>query len=213
MKTLSPGKYVGQNRSQYKLPGLTFTRCFFPKAFNSEWHSHQHSHLTLCLKGGSVEKRKKEDILCYPGVLLLYPAHQLHRNTDYVCNSESFSIEFETEWCKAFEIDNQETNNQKIITDPFARLEIIRLMKEVKACDDESPLCIETSLLGLLSSLKNDKTESQRPPWVMQLSELLHDDCNTSWSLSLLSEKLKVHPVTISKCFPKYFHSNIGDYL
>jgi AraC family transcriptional regulator len=213
MKTLTQGNYVGENRSQYKMPGLIFTRCFFPRAFNSEWHSHQNSHLTFCLKGGSVEKRKKEDILCYSGILLLYPAHQLHRNTDYVSNSESFSIEFETEWCKSFEIDNLENNTQNIIRDPLIKFEIIRLMKEVKVPDGQSALCIEATLLGILSSLRNDKDENQRPSWVKQLYELLHDEYNNNWSLTSLSEILKVHPVTISKYFPKYFRANIGDYI
>jgi AraC family transcriptional regulator len=49
--------------------------------------------------------------------------------------------------------------------------------------------------------------------WITQLYELLHDEYNCNWSLASLSEKLKVHPVTISKYFPKYFQTNIGDYV
>ena len=213
MKNLSQGNYVGQNRSQYKIPGLIFTRCFFPKAFNSDWHSHENSHLTFCLKGGSIEKRKKENVLCSPGILLLYPAYEIHRNTDYVSNSESFSIEFENEWCKNFEIDNQESNRQNMIGNPLIKLEIIKLMREVKQPDDLSALCIETTVLGILSSLNDDKTENKRPSWITELYQLLHDEYNSNWSLASLSERLKIHPVTISKYFPKYFQSNIGDYI
>jgi len=213
MKTLLQGNYVGQNRSQYKIPGLILTKCFFPKAFNSDWHSHENSHLTFALKGGSIEKRKKENIPCSPGLLLLYPANELHRNTDYVSNSESFSIEFENEWCKNLEINNQGNNRQTIIRNPLVKLNMIKIMGELKEADGLSDLCIETTTLGILSSLDHDTTGSKRPSWITQLYELLHDEYNCNWSLTSLSEKLKIHPVTISKYFPKYFKTNIGDYI
>jgi AraC family transcriptional regulator len=213
METLTKGKYVGQNRSQYKTPGLILTRCFFPKAFNSDWHSHENSHLTLCLKGGSIERRKRESIPCSPGLLLLYPANVLHRNTNYVSNSESFSIEFDNEWCKKFEINSQENNRQNIIRNPLVKLNMIRLMREVKEPDNQSNLSIETTVLGILSSLEHDKAENKKPSWVAQLYELLHDECNAHWNLTDLSATLKIHPVTISKYFPKYFEANIGDYI
>ena len=213
MKILSRGNYVGQNRSQYKMPGLILTKCFFPKAFNSDWHSHENSHLTFALKGGSIEKRKKGSIPCSPGLLLLYPANELLRNTDYVSNSESFSIEFENEWCKTLEINNQEKNRQIIIRDPLIKLNMIKIMGEVKEADGLSNLCIETSILGILSSLEHDITGNKRPSWITQLYELLHDEHNCNWSLASLAEKIKVHPVTLSKYFPKYFQTNIGDYI
>ncbi len=213
MKILSRGTYAGEKRSQYKIPGLILTRCFFPKAFNSDWHSHENSHLTFALKGGSIEKRKKESIPCSSGLLLLYPANELHRNTDYISNSESFSIEFENEWCKNLEINNQEHNRQTIIRNPLVKLNMIRMMGEVKEPDSLTDLCIETTIVGILSSLDHDKTGSKKPSWITRLYELLHDEYNCNWSLASLSEKLEVHPVTISKYFPKYFQTNIGDYI
>src|SRR5258705_1950690 len=213
MKILTQGNYAGKTRSQYKIPGLIFTKCFFSKAFNSDWHSHENSHLTFALKGGSIERRKKGSTSCSPGLLLFYPANELHRNTDYVSNSESFSIEFENEWCKNLEINNQEKNRQHIIRNPLVKLNMITIMREIKEADDLSNLCLETTILGILSSLGHDETGNKRPSWITQLYELLHDECNNNWRLASLSEKLKVHPVTISKYFPKYFQSNIGDYV
>lgn len=213
MKTLTKGNYAGQKRSQYKTQGLILTRCFFPQAFNSDWHSHENSHLTFCLKGGSIEKRKKESIPCSPGLLLLYPANELHRNTDYVSNSESFSIEFENEWCKKSEMNNLENNRQNIIKNPLVKLEMIRMMREVKEPDDQSNLSIETTVLSILSSLNQDNVKTKKPSWITRLYEILHDEYKSNWSLASLSEQLKVHPVTISKYFPKYFQSNIGDYI
>jgi YesN/AraC family two-component response regulator len=160
-----------------------------------------------------MEKRKKESIPCAPGLLLLYPAHELHRNTDYVSNSESFSIEFENDWCEKFEINNQESNTSNIINNPIVKHKIVEIMREVKELDDQSSLSLETTILDILSSLTHDKTENKRPSWITHLYELLHDESNTNWSLALLSEKLNVHPVTISKYFPKYFQTNIGDYI
>jgi len=213
MKTLSPGNYIGQNRRQYKLPGLTFTRCFFAKEFNSDWHRHEHSHLTLCLKGNSIEKRKKQDIPCSPGMLLLYPSDLLHRNTDYVSNSESFSIEFENAWCGKFEINNQQNCRHNIIIDPLVKMKIIAVMREVSQPDAQSNLCLEATVLDILHSLAGSTTNTARPPWITSLYELLHDEHNTHWTLTSLSEKLNIHPVTISKCFPRFFNTTLGEYI
>src|ERR1044072_7044345 len=147
MKTLSVGNYAGQNRRQYKIPGLTFTNCFFAKAFNSDWHRHENSHLTLCLKGTSIERRKNQDIICSPGLLLLYPSDMLHRNTDYVSVSQSFSIEFDNEWCEKYSIDNQEKNRQNVIVDTSVKMHILKMMKEENDPDAQSNLSLETSIL------------------------------------------------------------------
>ncbi len=86
-------------------------------------------------------------------------------------------------------------------------------MKEVRQRDDQSALDLETSVLGILSTLNQDIASDKQPPWIRKLYELLHDECNTSFSLTALSEILNVHPVTISKYFPKFFHTTIGDYI
>src|SRR5205085_11312070 len=97
-------------------------------------------------------------------------------------NSESFSIEFENEWCKYLEINNQENYRQTIITNPLIKLNMIKIMGEIKEADSLSNLCIETSILGILSSLDHDRSKSYRPSWITQLYELLHDEYNAAWS-------------------------------
>jgi AraC family transcriptional regulator len=137
----------------------------------------------------------------------------LHRNNHYVSHSESFSIEFENEWCSTFETGNQQNCPQHIIVNPLVKMKMIAVMKEANQPDAHSNLCLEATVLDILHSLSADPTENVRPPWITSLYELLHDEDNTHWTLTSLSQTLNVHPVTISKVFPRFFKTTIGDYI
>jgi AraC family transcriptional regulator len=57
--------------------------------------------------------------------------------------------------------------------------------------------------------------EDQRttPSWVLILREMLHDDPSQEWTLVSLAKIAGVHPVHLSRQFPKYFGANLGTYI
>ena len=54
---------------------------------------------------------------------------------------------------------------------------------------------------------------SQMPSWICILKDILHDEWDKTFDLHDLSARLGVHPVTISRYFPQYFSSTLGNYL
>lgn len=64
-------------------------------------------------------------------------------------------------------------------------------------------------------SLLNTRVKicNQPPKWVGQISELLRDRWNEHVSLQALSLETGVHPVTISRYFPRYFGGTLSDYM
>ena len=46
-----------------------------------------------------------------------------------------------------------------------------------------------------------------------QVRELLHEHLTDTPSLREIGKIVNIHPVTLSKEFPKYFHCTMGDYI
>ena len=75
----------------------------------------------------------------------------------------------------------------------------------------------EKLLVEVYRKFLRDKSRSRRPPaWVKELRELIQDQIDTNFNLSLqeVSRDLQVHPSYLSREFSKHFDDlNFGDYL
>lgn len=77
---------------------------------------------------------------------------------------------------------------------------------------DHSIAFVHSLVLALLRSPLEEKTSGKIPPWINLLWEVINDRWNETLSLAELSALVHVHPVTISKSFPKYFSCTLGEY-
>jgi AraC family transcriptional regulator len=213
VQVLSNGTYLGQNVSQLKLGGIIITKCNYMEGLSSSWHYHKNSYFTFILKGGSIEERRKEKFFCSSGMLLSYFPGEPHRNLDYKINSKNFSIEIEEAWLYKFGFLTLLPKDLSRVNNPIVKNQILNILSEVRAQDKVSAITIETILLNTVSILNSTKCECRKPAWINKLNDLLHDEFNSDWDLRTLSEILSIHPVTISKYFPKYFHTTIGDFI
>ena len=57
------------------------------------------------------------------------------------------------------------------------------------------------------------KDENFNPQWARLLRSILNDRWNENILLHELASLVQVHPVTISKFFPKYFRCTLGEYV
>lgn len=213
METFTSGKYLGQNSEQVKFDGFVVTKSSYKEALCSDWHQHENIYMTLILKGGSKEKRKKMEIDCSPGMLLSYSKQETHKNINYQRNSKNLHIEFADFWLKKFDITASNFVGQSQINNPLLKCQLINSIGELQSADKQTELNLETALLAAISVIPVARNNNDSPEWVEKLYQLLHDETEADWDLSKLSQKINVHPVTISKYFPKYFKVNIGDYI
>ena len=70
-------------------------------------------------------------------------------------------------------------------------------------------LLIQT--FGLLSQATKDAGK-RKPQWVNKVKEALHAEPE-QWQLIDLAKLGNIHPVHLSRDFPKYFHATLGDYI
>jgi AraC family transcriptional regulator len=67
------------------------------------------------------------------------------------------------------------------------------------------------SFATLLRQSNKDKTGL--PDWVNKIKEIINDEYSNRVTLLQLSRETGIHPVHLSKEFPKYFNAGFGEYI
>ena len=212
MYELQKDKYLGNTKSIFNTSqGISVVETEYKTKVYEGWHSHNNAHITLFLKGGTSEKRKKSNTVVGPGSLLFYHSDELHLNEDTLFPSKNINIEIEENLLKELQISEAIIENS-IRNTTLTKFLILKIFKESLVADAFSNDTITMLFTQLYSTSHLDRFEKS-PYWVKSLDELLNDSWNTNPSLHDLSQVLNLNPITISKHFPKYFGCTLGEYL
>jgi AraC family transcriptional regulator len=205
MIRLEKATYLGNNRRCFSLDGIAVTETVYTKKVSESWHYHVNNHISYILQGGNREQRKNQEAQAIPGNLLVYPSGLLHRNLNTAYPSKNINLEVDDKFLLEHEL--------KFSISPCVNLKflVLKVYKECLISDNDSATSIKALVLNVFTSFQ-EKHECISPKWVALIAEVLHDRWNENVSLTELSNELKLHPVTISKSFPKHFHCTLGEY-
>jgi AraC family transcriptional regulator len=90
MYELEKEKYLGNTKNIFNnTQGLAVVETEYQNKVYEGWHSHNNAHITLFLKGGTIEKRKNSSEALGPGSLLFYHSDELHLNHDTLFPSKT----------------------------------------------------------------------------------------------------------------------------
>lgn len=204
MMKLERSRYLGTNVHSFSTGGLTVSETLYREKVFEGWHYHENHHITLIISGGNQEERKKQEITAAPGTVLRYNEGELHRNLHTQHPSRNINLEIEGAFLARHQLQFTDLQHS-----PALKQSVLKIYKESRLADTCSPASMEATLLHLFSHKPSENT----PPWIPRLRDLLHDRWNESLSLQELSAQLHVHPVTISKYFPRHFSCTLGEYL
>lgn len=210
---LQKGAYLGKVLDLSQADGiLAGATSYYPDDGTGVMHYHENSHLSFVLRGGGVEKRKTSEFERLPGQIMFFHAGETHQCINKLFPARNVNLEIEP----AFLSENGLTEaavNLSVLKNPNSKFVMLKVYKELLAADAFSGSSVKMLLLYLICA--NPKTESGKghPCWVELVKELLHDRWNGQLSLKDLSQATGVHPVTISKFFPKYFSCTFGEYM
>ncbi|HLM01550.1 MAG TPA: helix-turn-helix transcriptional regulator [Pyrinomonadaceae bacterium] len=96
---------------------------------------------------------------------------------------------------------------------PNAKFIMLKIYRELVSEDVFSDCSIKMLLLNLIHTNPETDAKTARPGWINIVAELTRDKWNESLTLKDLSAAAGVHPITISKHFPKYFSCTFGEYM
>jgi len=205
------GIYVGIKIKERTFGHLITSETAFVPNMSSAWHYHSNPHFSHILAGGSKEIRKGSSDIQYAGKALYYYPGIAHQNIDYRSGTRIFNLELDAGFFKTFGLSLPsaslmfENNNQLNTTG------LIRIMKEHYLDDADSLIAVDQLCINLVHPGK--KEDKYFPEWTKKIDTVMNDHWNKPLSLSLLAAELELHPVTISRYFPRYFGCSAGEYL
>lgn len=214
MRNLQKGQFFGQTNQTDYLSGITLTDTVYtqPKV---DWHYHENAYFTFILEGKVVEGNKKEVYNCDAGSLLYHNWQDPHYNIKPDVFTRGFHMELENAWFDQFSFDVSKVEGSIKISNPNIKLILYKIFKESKINDESSVLNIQSLVLQALDQLYSDCNTNRKnsAEWVAKIKEILHDDLSKSHTLDGLVKELKIHPVHLSRDFPKHFQCTLGDYI
>lgn len=208
---LQTGQYSGSVATLQYLNGLIIGTTVYEKEnFKRDFHYHENPHLTFILQGGNLENRRHQSRELKVGDVVFYHSGEFHQTLPAANFSRNINLEIENSFLEKFEISESEIYTA-VRRNPDSKFLILKMYKELLVSDNLSESSIQILLLNAVSS--SQKLANHQPEWVVRLYEILHDQWNEYHNLADLSDELKVHPVTISKYFSKYFGCTLGEYV
>jgi AraC family transcriptional regulator len=213
MLKLETGKFLGENRRSFDAGGLIVSETEYRRRVFEGWHAHENFHLTLIARGGNCERRKNQELEAAPGRVLFYRRGELHRNLGTQHPSKNINLEIKDEFLERYQAFVPALENSSFSNSADAKFALLKIYRECMSAKNAQTAAIHSLALGLLDSILAEKASSKIAPWAVALREILNDRWDEAISLGELSRLLGVHPVTISKNFPKYFACTLGEYL
>jgi len=210
MRRLEEGNFLGIAHQSYRHAGVIVSQTQYHAPVYQGWHCHEHHHLSLLIKGGNREQRSRRDVEAGAGSLLFYHSGERHKNSQTQHPSANINIEIPDTFLAKHEL--QWPVPEKFPEQPTRiKYALLKIYRECMMADTLTDTTVSSLLLSVFTVPPVRKKEM--PPWLQQLKTLLHDRWNETLSLQEMSVILGVHPVTISKYFPLYFHCSLGEYI
>lgn len=214
MKILQTGQFFGQTNKTFNLEGFTMTDTEYTVDL-VDWHYHENPYFTFLIFGNLIEGNKKETYNCSAGTLLFHNWQEPHFNVKPEGYTQGFHLEISQDWCRNFEVDLNRLPGNLNVKNPQVRILFHNIYKETKLFDKTSTLAVESLLLSIFEELGESQnvSESKTPRWVKEVDEILHESFAEHLTLKDLSSRLNIHPIYLSRSFPKFFRTTFGEYI
>lgn len=213
MKCSKAGQFYGKTNETVFLDGLILNDADYLHD-RVDWHYHENPYFTFLLQGSVLEGNKKQVNECTSGSLLFHHWQDAHYNIGSKEFTRGFHIEIQPSWFAAFDIPPNTIEGSINIADPRIKILMYNIFKETKLADKTRQLTIDALLIETFALLsQTTETAGKRKPiWVNKVKDALHA-APENWQLMDLAKLANIHPVHLSRDFPKYFHVTLGDYI
>jgi len=211
MQVLEKGQYSGEVTGTLGSVGLLASVTSYNGGnFNNALHYHDNAHFSFALQGGCVEK-KKDSYEITPGHITYYSAGEQHQVLKVPKPTRRVNLEIENGFFEQFGISDHAARFA-VTRNPDAKFLMVKIYHELITNDCLSEMSIQMLLLQLISDTKKQRNSFNIPQWVNIIGDFLRSHTDDTITLEALSQAANLHPVTISKQFPKYFSCTVGEY-
>ena len=215
MELLKSGQHFGVNKRTIKLDGTILTEAASCVDMNVPWHYHENAYFFYHLSGRLDEVNKKNTVTCVPGTVLFHHWQDPHYDKNFSQDAAFFHVEIEDRWFLKHHLKPSIAEGSMQLKNPVLKNIVRKIHREMSLCDSATPLSVDGLLLQAIAEMTRStkNTSPNSPEWVSKVKEILNDSEREPVTLHSLSAQAGVHPVHLSKEFPKYFHCSFGEYI
>lgn len=212
MENLKKGEFYGTHYQKSTFENIIITDTEYTHS-KVDWHYHETPYFTYLLQGRLFESNKKESYYLEPGSLLFHNWQDAHYNIKPPEFTRGFHIELTENWFLNYDIPITDFEGCINIRNPLTKSLMNKVFVESKINDPYSNLSIESLLIELFSTIKeNKKISAKKPEWITTLEALFLEE-EMDYSLHSLSSILGIHPIHLSREFHRYFGTSFGNYI
>jgi AraC family transcriptional regulator len=207
--------FLGNNHLHKGVNGCNIALTSYDNSPDFEdWHAHQNASISFLLNGTHNETLFGRNLSRLPGDVKFIPAGEMHQCTRYSNNAQKINIDLSAD----FMLQMNNTEEALLGTIPnilSTKITLIKLYQHLYDSSNHADASAELLLYELFNPLNKGliSTGKIMPKWAETLRDLLNDEWNKPLNLTDLAEKTGVHPITISRYFPLYFSTTLGNYL
>jgi AraC family transcriptional regulator len=215
MKALQTGNYLSTTQRSVNYNGLIISDTEYINQQAFPVHYHENLYIAYVVKGHYTEETKKNKTRCLPGTVVFHNVCEEHSNSGFSGYSRIINLEIQNKWLEGHDISPNELEGNIKSNTIDIQCCMNRVAEEYLNTDDASQLEIESSVMKILANILSIGSiySNGIPKWVKVTKELLHENNTGSLNLKFISETSGVHPVHISRDFPRYFNASFSDYI
>jgi AraC family transcriptional regulator len=215
MKQLRSGQHFGANKQTVRLEGAILTEAGYTPHIEVPWHYHENAYFFYHLRGRLDEVNKNRTIICTAGTLLFHHWQDPHYDKNFSRDASFFHVEIENAWFLRHHLKPSILEGSMPLENPILKPIFQKIHKEIKLNDNTTQISVDGLLLQSIAEItravQNEK--SVVPGWVKKVREILKDSIPDKITLQTLSSETGIHPVHLSREFPKYFNAGFGQYI
>lgn len=213
MLALEKEAYAGNAFDPLRTEGVfAGAKTFRKQAAAAALHYHESSHVNFVLQGGVLDKRKTWETERAAGELMFFHAGEPHETFIELFPTKSINLVIEHKFLRN-NLATEAKISAAVERNPQSKFIMLKIYKELVSGDVFSNCSIKMLLLNLIHAGSQIDSKKALPGWIKTVAELTRDKWNESLTLKDLSAAAGVHPITISKHFPKYFSCTFGEYM
>ena len=215
MKTLPFGTFNGERGSSIDLNGLLLAEFVDRPEDTITRHTHEDTHFQFLLKGLYITSAMGLDALCGPPAVIFNPAGTTHRDRFHTRGGSFLALSVAPGVMDRVG-DNRVFEKRAV---GFSGGEVLwlggKLRRELRDCDELSPIVIEGLALELLANVARQDTRRtwSSAPWLGIAFQQVQDCYCDKLTVQGIASLVGVQPLVLGRSFRKAFGCSLGEML
>jgi AraC family transcriptional regulator len=177
-------------------------------------HAHESPTIGIVLQGSCTEIVGKRYWDCVPRTLQVIPAGENHALKFGKASVRCLMVEVSAQRHESVRQFSSILDYPLHIGDGLLSPLVCKLYREFRTGADTAGLTLEGLLLEILGDATRHQRESSQPPrWLRQARDIIHENVQSAISLTMLANRVGVHPTYLARMFRRFYDASVGEYV